>query len=131
VRPHHGLEFKTGVLASLTRGHENFSTVDIGGNPGPASNSSLKGSDVGVYAQTAISPSDRWELRTGVRSDNHNAPFAGNKHQVSPRVKLSFFPTGKTRCTVLRTALPPDQRRRSARDHERGRQRRCDRTHPA
>src|SRR2546425_2958015 len=33
-----------------------------------------------------------WELRTGVRFDNHNAPFAGNQHQVSPRVKLSFFP---------------------------------------
>jgi len=47
---------------------------------------------VGVYAQTAISPSDRWELRAGARFDNHNAPFAGNKHQVSPRVKLSFFP---------------------------------------
>ena len=27
-----------------------------------------------------------------MRFDNHNAPFAGNQHQVSPRVKLSFFP---------------------------------------
>jgi TonB-dependent receptor-like protein len=45
-----------------------------------------------VYAQTAIAPSDHWELRTGVRFDNHNAPFAGNRNQVSPRVKLSFFP---------------------------------------
>jgi outer membrane cobalamin receptor len=92
IRPHHGLEFKLGTLASFTRGHEDFSTVDSAGNPGPASNSALNGSDVGVYVQTAISPSDRWELRTGVRFDNHNAPFAGNQHQVSPRVKLSFFP---------------------------------------
>ena len=38
------------------------------------------------------SPSDRWELRTGVRFDNHHAPFAGDQNQVSPRVKLSFFP---------------------------------------
>src|SRR3989441_5206632 len=45
-----------------------------------------------VYAQSAISPSDRLELRAGVRYDNHNAPFAGNQSQVSPRVKLSFFP---------------------------------------
>jgi outer membrane receptor protein involved in Fe transport len=52
----------------------------------------LNGSDVGVYAQTAIAPSDRWELRTGVRFDNHNAPFAGNKSQLSPRVKFTFFP---------------------------------------
>jgi len=92
LRPHHGLEFKAGFLASFTRGRETFTTADSAGNPGPASNSDLRGSDVGVYAQTAISPSDRWELRTGVRFDNHNAPFAGNQHQVSPRVKLSFFP---------------------------------------
>src|SRR5437016_2807365 len=87
-----GLEVKTGVLASLTRGHEDFASVTSTGSPGPASNSGLRGSDVGLYAQTAIAPSDKWELRTGVRFDNHNAPFAGNQHQVSPRVKLSFFP---------------------------------------
>jgi len=92
LRPHHGLELKAGTLASLTRGHEDFSTVDAAGNPGPASNSDLNGSDVAVYAQTAIAPSDRWELRTGVRFDNHHAPFAGDQNQVSPRVKLSFFP---------------------------------------
>src|SRR5437588_1571894 len=92
LQPHHGLEFKTGVLASYTGGHEDFSTVTNSGRPGPASSSDLKGSDVGVYAQTAIAPSDHWEIRTGVRFDNHNAPFAGNRNQVSPRVKLSFFP---------------------------------------
>ena len=92
LAPHHGLELKTGVLASLTRGHEDFASVTSTGSPGPASNSGLRGSDVGLYAQTAIAPSDKWELRTGVRFDNHNAPFAGNQHQVSPRVKLSFFP---------------------------------------
>ena len=92
LRLHHGLEFKTGVLASLTRGHEDFSSTTNSGASGPASNSDLNGSDVGIYAQTAIAPSDKVELRTGVRFDNHNAPFAGNQHQVSPRVKLSFFP---------------------------------------
>ena len=92
VRAHHGLEFKTGVLASATTGHEDFSSKTNTGSPGPASNSNLNGSDVGVYAQTAIAPSDRWELRAGARFDNHNAPFAGNQNQVSPRVKLSFFP---------------------------------------
>ena len=92
LQPHHGLEFKTGVLASYTGGNENFSTVTSSGSPGPASVSDLKGSDVGVYAQAAIAPSDHWEIRTGLRFDNHNAPFAGNQHQVSPRVKLSLFP---------------------------------------
>jgi hypothetical protein len=92
LQPHHGLEFKTGMLASYTGGHEDFSSVTNTGASGPGSNSDLKGSDVGLYAQTAIAPSDKWELRTGVRFDNHNAPFAGNQHQVSPRVKLSLFP---------------------------------------
>ena len=92
LEPHHGLELKAGVLASLTRGHEDFAALTSTGSPGPASNSELRGSDVGLYAQAAIAPSDKWELRTGVRFDNHNAPFAGNQHQVSPRVKLSFFP---------------------------------------
>ncbi len=92
LRPHHGLEFKFGTLTSVTSGHEDFSTRDSAGNPGPASASGLNGSDVGVYAQTAIAPSDKWEIRTGVRFDNHNAPFAGNQTQVSPRVKFTLFP---------------------------------------
>ncbi len=92
LEPHHGLEFKSGVLASYTGGHEDFSSATNTGRSGPASNAGLKGSDVGVYAQTAIAPSDHWELRMGVRFDNHNAPFAGNRNQVSPRAKLSFFP---------------------------------------
>ena len=93
VRAHHGLEFKTGVLAQFTSGHEDFSSQTTTGSPGPASNSNLNGSDVGLYAQTAIAPSDRWELRAGARFDNHNAPFAGNQNQISPRAKLSFFPS--------------------------------------
>ncbi len=92
LRPHHGLELKVGTLSSVTTGHEDFETRSASGNPGPASNSDLNGSDVGIYGQTAISPSDKWELRTGVRFDHHHAPFAGNQSQVSPRVKLSFFP---------------------------------------
>ncbi|PYO99081.1 MAG: hypothetical protein DMD60_02555 [Gemmatimonadetes bacterium] len=92
LQPHHGLEFKTGVLASYTSGHEDFSSVTNSGGPGPASNSGLKGSDVGLYAQTALAPSDHWDLRMGVRFDNHDAPFAGSRNQVSPRAKLSFFP---------------------------------------
>ncbi len=93
VRAHHGLEFKTGVLAQFTSGHEDFSSQTNTGTSGPKSNSNLNGSDVGVYAQTAIAPSDRWELRAGARFDNHNAPFAGNQNQLSPRAKLSFFPS--------------------------------------
>jgi hypothetical protein len=89
----HGLEFKAGILASRTTGHEDFETVDSAGNPGPASNSDLQGWDAGVYAQTAWSPAEWFELRAGLRWDNHNAPFAGTQSQVSPRVRLNFFPS--------------------------------------
>jgi outer membrane cobalamin receptor len=90
------LQFKLGGLASFTRGHEDFTALDQSGAPGPASNSDLKGNDEWVYAQTAIAPSERWELRTGIRYDNHEAPFAGSQNQVSPRVRLSFFPDPQT-----------------------------------
>ena len=90
------LQFKVGGLASFTRGHEAFETQDAGGNPGPASISDLKGDDEWIYAQTVIAPVEKWELRTGVRFDNHEAPFAGSQNQVSPRVKLSFFPNTQT-----------------------------------
>jgi len=90
------LQFKVGGLASFTRGHEDFTARDQSGAIGPASNSDLKGSDEWVYAQTVIAPSEQWELRAGLRYDNHNAPFAGNQDQVSPRVRLSFFPEPRT-----------------------------------
>src|SRR6185437_11410990 len=59
---------------------------------GPASNSNLKGYDVGGYAETAYSPVERFEIRTGFRYDAHNAPFAGTKTQLSPRIRLNFYP---------------------------------------
>ncbi len=90
------LQFKLGGLASFTRGHEDFSTIDASGSPGPASNSDLQGNDEWVYAQTVIAPTEHWELRTGLRFDNHEAPFAGSQNQVSPRVKLSYFPDAQT-----------------------------------
>ena len=95
-RPRQNVEFKVGTISSLTRGHEDFNATTQTGGAGPASNSDLRGSDVGVYAQTAITPVEWFELRTGVRYDNHNAPFAGNQHQVSPRVRLNFYPSSAT-----------------------------------
>ncbi|GJG86070.1 hypothetical protein tb265_12510 [Gemmatimonadetes bacterium T265] len=96
VRPRAGVEFKVGTISSVTRGHEDFNATTQTGGDGPSSNSDLRGSDVGVYAQTAITPVEWFELRTGVRYDNHRAPFAGNQHQVSPRVRLNFYPSPST-----------------------------------
>ncbi|HEY2805025.1 MAG TPA: TonB-dependent receptor, partial [Gemmatimonadales bacterium] len=94
------LGFKFGVLASLVRGQENFQSFDSTGAAGPASNSPLNGTDVGVYAQTQIAPSEQWEIRAGVRFDNHNYPLSAttstNASQVSPRLRISFFPSPAT-----------------------------------
>jgi outer membrane receptor for ferrienterochelin and colicins len=86
------MEIKFGTLTQFTRGHEDFTTADAGGNPGPASNSGLKGWDAGGYAQIAYSPVEQFEIRTGLRYDAHNAPFAETQSQLSPRVRLNFFP---------------------------------------
>ncbi len=97
IHPQNELEFKIGTQSSVTTGHEDFSTISSTGQAGPASNSGLSGSDVGVYAQTAYSPVEQFEIRTGVRYDAHRAPFAGTQSQVSPRIRLNFYPaTGTT-----------------------------------
>jgi hypothetical protein len=90
-RSSQAFEIKTGVQALATTGHESFVTTTQTGAFGPASNSGLSGNEVGVYAQTVWSPSEQFELRTGVRWDEHTAPFAGTVSQLSPRVRLNFF----------------------------------------
>ena len=92
LRLSHALGLKFGALPSVTTGRELFHTVAADGSAGPISDSKLSGHDVGVYAQTSITPLEWFELRTGVRYDSHVAPFAGDQHQVSPRVRLNFFP---------------------------------------
>jgi hypothetical protein len=90
------LQFKFGTLSSITRGREDFNTFGSDGSAGPASNSDLTGSDVGVYAQTVYSPTEFLELRTGARYDAHTAPFAGTQTQLSPRIRFNFFPSTST-----------------------------------
>jgi hypothetical protein len=96
IHPSHDLELKAGTQSSTTSGHEDFVTTDASGDHGPSSNSGLKGWDAGVYTQMAYSPIEQFELRTGVRYDAHNAPFAGTESQVSPRIRLNFFPSPAT-----------------------------------
>ena len=92
VHPARELELKFGTLTQYTTGHENFVTTSNSGASGPASSSALRGYDAGVYAQTAYSPTEHIEIRTGVRYDAHNAPFAGTQTQLSPRFRINYFP---------------------------------------
>ena len=96
AHPAHDFTVKTGILTQFTTGHEDFSTVDANGNPGPVSNSGLTGNDLGAYAQMAYSPVEQFEIRTGVRYDSHQAPFAGTTSQVSPRIRFNFYPDPAT-----------------------------------
>jgi hypothetical protein len=94
------VSFKFGTLSSLTRGHEVFHAFNATTPNGPTSDSPLDGSDFGVYAETQLQPTDRWQLRAGVRYDSHHYPTSATQHatadQVSPRVRLSFFPDPAT-----------------------------------
>lgn len=94
--PAKDIAIKAGTQSSTTRGHENFATLSASGAAGPGSRSALSGEDVGVYAQTAVTPVEWFELRTGVRYDAHRAPFAGTQTQLSPRVRLNFYPSPAT-----------------------------------
>jgi len=94
------LTFKFGTLSTLTRGSENFHAFNASTANGPTSASPLDGNDVGVYAETQIAPSDQWQLKAGVRYDSHYYPVSATAHatadQVSPRLRLSFFPDPAT-----------------------------------
>jgi hypothetical protein len=96
IHPSDRVELKLGTLSSVTTGHEDFVTVAPTGATGPASNSGLSGHDIGVYAQTVYSPVEAFEIRAGVRYDAHAAPFAGTQSQVSPRIRLNFYPSTST-----------------------------------
>jgi Carboxypeptidase regulatory-like domain/TonB-dependent Receptor Plug Domain len=96
THPMSELEFKTGLLASRTTGNETFQATAQDGTLGPGSASYLNGSDVGGYAQVAYSPVEKVELRTGLRYDAHTAPFAGTSTQLSPRIRLNYFPSPAT-----------------------------------
>jgi outer membrane receptor protein involved in Fe transport len=94
------LSFKFGTLSSVTRGHENFQAFTASNPNGPTSDSPLTGSDIGFYGQTVLQPTDLWQLRLGVRYDAHRYPTSGTAHatadQMSPRVRLSYFPSPQT-----------------------------------
>ncbi len=91
-KPTHEFEWKSGVMASQTSGHETFVTTSATGAAGPASNSGLAGGDFSAYTEINWALSEKFELRTGVRYDTHAAPFAGTVSQVSPRIRLNFYP---------------------------------------
>lgn len=93
VRAASNITLKVGALTSATTGHENFQLTDPTGTHAPIQSiSDLTGHDASVYAQAALSLGEQWEVRPGVRYDSHVAPFAGNQDQLSPRIRVNFFP---------------------------------------
>jgi hypothetical protein len=96
LHPSPEVELKFGTLSTLTRGHENFSTFNASGATGPQSVADLNGHDLGFYAQSVYSPIEQFELRAGLRFDSHTAPFVGTSSQLSPRIRLNFYPSTST-----------------------------------
>jgi hypothetical protein len=90
------VQLKMGAEASYVTGHENFETRGALGVSGPVVDSPVYGGDVGGYAEFRVTAGPHWEARTGVRFDNHNAPLLGNASGVSPRFRLSWFPSSAT-----------------------------------
>src|SRR6185437_938655 len=87
------MDGKVGTTYSHTSGHENFQLIDPTGGEAPIQSlSGLNGYDFGTYAETNLRPVEWFELRTGVRFDSHVEPYAPNLTQISPRIRLNFFP---------------------------------------
>lgn len=92
VRAASGLTLKVGALTSLTSGNENFQLTDPTGRHAPIQSiSNLNGHDASAYAQATLALGEHVEIRPGVRYDSHVAPFAGNQHQISPRIRVNLF----------------------------------------
>lgn len=96
LHPSPAVELKFGTLSTVTRGHENFSTFNASGATGPQSVADLNGHDLGFYGQTVYSPIEQFEVRAGLRYDSHTAPFVGTSSQLSPRIRLNFYPSTST-----------------------------------
>jgi hypothetical protein len=95
-RTGHAFSLKLGTYLAHTTGHEDFTTFDAMGNPGPVSNADLNGGDADGYIQSVVAPAEWYDLHLGLRYDNHAAPFAGHQEQWSPRVRVNFYPSSST-----------------------------------
>jgi outer membrane receptor protein involved in Fe transport len=87
----HQLSYAAGFDLSATAGKGNFHFRDSAGN-GPVDYNNYKGSDFGLFVQTEIHPFEWTRLEAGLRYDQHIAPAILLQKQVSPRLKISFFP---------------------------------------
>jgi outer membrane receptor protein involved in Fe transport len=56
----------------------------------------LNGHDIGAYGQASYSPVEWVEFRGGVRYDSHSAPDTPLQSQVSPRLRVNFYPSTAT-----------------------------------
>lgn len=81
-----------GIELNSTYGNVNFTSRDSSGHPGPSFTTKYNGSDFGVFAQGEWHPYKVLKLDAGLRYDQHIAPDIKLQNQLSPRIKLNFFP---------------------------------------
>ncbi len=87
----HYFAFNTGFNLSVTNGKENFQFRNHSGN-GPANNTNFTGSDFSLFGQANIHPFEWTRIEAGLRYNHHIAPVINLQTQLSPRIKISFFP---------------------------------------
>jgi outer membrane receptor protein involved in Fe transport len=80
-----------GMNYSHTSGAEDFNFIPQSG-VGPEINNGFNGFDLGVFGQATWHPQEWTAVEFGLRYDQHNAPDILSENQISPRIKLNFFP---------------------------------------
>ncbi|MDP4235488.1 MAG: hypothetical protein Q8919_03465, partial [Bacteroidota bacterium] len=91
LRFSHEFMVAAGLSLSVTRGTENFSSMDSNGSSGPVIATNYVGSDFGFFAQSEIHPAEWTAIDLGIRYDQHIAPDAPFQKQISPRLKRNIF----------------------------------------
>jgi len=87
----HHFSYAAGLDFSVTNGTETFDFRDSAGT-GPVNSTNFTGSNFGLFVQAVIHPFEWTRLEAGLRYDQVIAHIILLQDQISPRLKLSFFP---------------------------------------
>jgi len=91
ARLSHQFNYAFGLNYGNTSGKENFSFNSQTGT-GPEVTNDFSGFDLGLFTQASWHPQEWTAIDFGIRYDVHNAPDVESEHQLSPRIKVSYFP---------------------------------------
>jgi hypothetical protein len=91
VQLSHQFTYSVGMDYGHSSGSEDFAFLPEAGT-GPVFSGDFSGFDVAGFAQVGWHPLEWIAIDAGLRYDQHNSPDIPSQDQMSPRVKVSFFP---------------------------------------